>query len=389
MTIQDDGLLSAYQASAEAPLGQAQCLPFAVYHDLSVYQLESQQVFHQQWVFACAEQQLANIGDYLAFNLAGEAVVLIRGKDNILRALSNNCRHRGTPLLDEGFGQIEKLIICPYHAWAYDDVGTLKAAPFTQDSNLQKNEHCLPKFHVECWLGLVFINLSSNPSPLSERLDGLDEYLKIYQPQRFCQSYESGEEHWQANWKLAMENAMESYHLFKVHKTTLETVTPSKQAYYVAGDHNWSLGGGQMAHKPGKVMKFLMGDYPQAHDHYLLISLPPSFVGILTYDSFDWIQILPSSAQSCVVRAGGMAQKASRQTDKGTQDFVRAFFAEDKFICERIQQGMHSNKGKGGQLVEMEQILIDFRQFLASCLFNSSPHPFSQSAEAERFLQDP
>jgi len=242
---------------------------------------------------------------------------------------------------------------------------------------------------VECWMGLVFINLSTNPKPLGERLAGLEGYLKIYEPQRFTQGYESGEEHWQANWKLAIENAMESYHLFKVHKDTLETVTPSKQAYYVAGDQNWSLGGGQMAAKPGKVMKFLMGDYPEAHDHYLLISLPPSFVGILTYDSFDWIQILPTGEESCVVRAAGMAQKAGRQTDKSTKEFVSAFFAEDKQICERIQQGMHSKKGKGGQLVEMEKILIDFRQFLANRLFYSTPHDFSQSAQAQRFLQDP
>jgi len=384
-----DTLLSAYQASAQAPLGKAQCLPFGVYHDPGVYQLESQQIFHKEWVFACAQQRLANSGDYFAFTLAGEAVVLIRGKDNTLRALSNNCRHRGTPLLDEGFGQIEKLIICPYHAWAYDDGGMLKAAPFTQNSSLDKEQHCLPKFHVECWMGLVFINLSTNPKPLGERLAGLEDYLKIYEPQRFTQGYESGEEHWQANWKLAIENAMESYHLFKVHKDTLETVTPSKQAYYVAGDQNWSLGGGQMAAKPGKVMKFLMGDYPEAHDHYLLISLPPSFVGILTYDSFDWIQILPTGEESCVVRAAGMAQKAGRQTDKSTKEFVSAFFAEDKQICERIQQGMHSKKGKGGQLVEMEKILIDFRQFLANRLFYSTPHDFSQSAQAQRFLQDP
>lgn len=384
-----DALLSSYQASAQDCLPQAQCLPFVVYHDPSIYQLEAQKIFHQEWVFVCAQQQLANPGDYFAFTLAGEALAIIRGEDNTLRALSNNCRHRGTPLLDEGFGQLEKLIICPYHAWAYDDLGKLKAAPFTQDTPIDKAQHCLPQFHLECWMGLIFVNLADQPAPLSHRLEGLEKYLSIFEAQRFGECYESGAENWQANWKLAMENAMESYHLFKVHKDTLETLTPSKQAYYVAGSHNWSLNGGKMVDKRGKIMKFLSGDYPEAFDHYLLISLPPSFVGIINYDSFDWIQILPNGAQSCSVRAGGMAKSANRQVDKGTQDFVSAFFSEDKFICERLQKGMHSSHTKGGSLVGMEQILIDFRQFLGRCLFKSTPEEFSKTPEAQRFFQDP
>ena len=60
-------------------------------------------------------------------------------------------------------------------------------------------------------------------------------YAAVFEPARFSIALPSSSETWWANWKLAMENAMESCHLFKVHKETLETITPSKQAYYIAG----------------------------------------------------------------------------------------------------------------------------------------------------------
>ena len=67
----------------------------------------------------------------VAMDLAGEAIAVVRTSKGELVALSNICRHRGTPLLDEGFGMIEKNIICPYHAWTYSHEGDLKAIPFS------------------------------------------------------------------------------------------------------------------------------------------------------------------------------------------------------------------------------------------------------------------
>jgi len=380
-------LLQSYQQFSEAPLPEAQSLPFAVYHDKTVYETEAQQVFREDWVFACAEQQLPNAGDYFAFDLVGEAVVIIRGADGQCRALSNICRHRGTPLLDEGFGNVERHIICPYHAWSYKDTGELKAVPYPGEIKVDKQAHCLPRFHLQTWMGLLFINLSANPYPLVERMEGIDSYLSVFKPERFTQGYTGGTEHWQANWKLVMENAMESYHLFKVHKETLETVTPSKQAYYIAGSSEWSLTGGKMVDTRSRLEKWLMGDGPEAYNHYVLVSLPPSFVGIMTYESFDWIQILPDGPEGSIIRSAGIAESSGQYDDRLMQEFVEAFFAEDKWICERVQKGMHSRLGSGGKLVGMEKILVDFRQFLASRLFGSDVDAFSETTEAERFLR--
>ncbi len=365
-------LLSLYQQQAAAPLAQAKALPFGVYHDEAVFQLEADKVFRRDWIFVCAEQALSQVGDYFAFELAGEAVVLIRGKDGQLRGMSNNCRHRGTPLLDDGFGRMGQNISCPYHAWSYDDKGTLLGVPMPGKVNIDKAQHCLPQFRLEVWLGLVFINLDSEAESLSQRLAGIDKYISVYEPERF-DSYDGGlMEHWQANWKVAMENAMEAYHVFKVHKETLETVGPTKLSYYVAGSAQWTITGGQPSEQPGKLTKWLRGNYPEAYDHYLVITLAPSFVAILGYDSLSWIHVLPDGSENCVVRSGAIFPKSMFKEGKQSKAFTEAFFAEDKWICERVQRGMHSTMSKGGTLVELEKSVVDFHHYLALKLWHQS-----------------
>lgn len=379
-------LLSTYQETAQASIEAAVSLPFAVYHDSQVFDLEVSKVFHQEWVFACAEKQLANPGDYFVLDLAGESVAIIHGKDGRIRALSNLCRHRGTPLLDEGFGNLERNIVCPYHAWTYDDNGQFKGAPFTGDIVVDKQKHCLPEFSCQSWKGLLFVHLGEPQQTLAERLEYLDDYLAVFEPERFDKPYVGSEESWQANWKLAVENAIESYHLFKVHKETLETVTPSKEAFYVCGSSEWSITGGKMKDQRGTLLKWFTGDYPEVYNHYLLVFLPPSFIGILTYEGFDWIQILPQTPTTCAIRSGGMSAYQLTPKETAESQFADAFMAEDKVICERVQRGMQSRLAKGGKLVSMEKILVDFRQFLANRIFNTVPDDFIESPKVDLFL---
>lgn len=381
--------LNVYRQACAETMENAQCLPFTAYTDLAVYELEKQALFHNEWVVACAEVQLPEPGNYFAFDLAGEPVVIIRNKSGALKALSNVCRHRGTPLLDDGFGSIAEQkgnIVCPYHAWTYSDEGELKAVPFSGDVEVNKHDHCLGKYSVDTALGLVFVFLGEKPYPLQERLEGLNAFLDVYEPQRFTQGYVGTKESWQCNWKLAMENAMESYHLFKVHKDTLEPTTPSKQAFHVAGSSEWSLTGGKINLKQNPIAKWLSPTYPEAYEHYLLVSLPPNFVGVLTYDSFAWIQVFPTSTDTCEIRSGGLTEGSSGRNKVIKDDRVEEFLKEDKWICERVMKGMRSSLQKGGKLVSMEKILLEFRQFLGNRLFDLKATEYTESERAQLFL---
>lgn len=379
-------LLSRYRQKAQASMFEAEALPFAVYHDKGVSELEADKVFRCDWNFVCAEQALAEAGSYYAFELAGEAIVIIRGQDDNLRAMSNNCRHRGTLLLDEGFGVAGKSISCPYHAWTYDDKGSFKGAPMPGKVTIDKQAHCLVQFRLETWHGLLFVNLDEQADALSERFKGIEKYISIYQLERF-NSYSPGEqEHWQANWKVVMENALESYHIFKVHKETLETLSPTKLAYYVAGSASWTITGGKLVDDAGKISKWLRGKYPPAYDHYQVIVLPPSLVMILDYGSLSWLHVLPEGDETCVIRSGSIFPKSVFKEDQQSQAFTQAFFQEDKWICERVQKGMHSKIGKGGKLVEMERSVVDFHQYLAARLFAADTDDFYEDENAGLFI---
>jgi phenylpropionate dioxygenase-like ring-hydroxylating dioxygenase large terminal subunit len=381
-------LMSTYKESASSTLEQATCLPLAVYHDPSVFDAEMRGVFLNDWVFACAETTLVNAGDYFALDIAGEPIAIIRGQDTELRALSNICRHRGTPLLDLGFGQIAKNIVCPYHAWTFDDTGAFKGAPLTGDININKQTHCLPSFAVASWYGLVFVNLSDSPCSFSEKVEGLSDYLSLFELERFSHAYQMPAEHWNSNWKLAVENGIESYHLFKVHKETLETTTPSKQAYYVAGNAEWSLTGGAIKDDRGALRKWLSSSYPEAYNHYLLLFLPPSLIAVVTYEGLNWIQVLPEGPEHCSIIPGGLSEHPVKDFKSSGFQFTEAFLKEDRVICEWVQRGIHSRKSKGGKLVSLEKILVDFHQYLANRLFQSVTDEFIETEQAVRFYRE-
>lgn len=379
-------LIELYEATAKQPLATAHSLPFGVYNDAEVAQLEAQNIFHQDWVFVCATGQLAQPGAYFALRLAGEAIALVHGKDGHIRAMSNNCSHRGTPLLDEGYGHIEKNIVCPYHAWTFSDAGELKGVPFDAQKCVHKQQHELPKYALQEWMGLLFINLANQPSDLLASFDKINPYLKHFDMQRFKQAYGGAIEHWNSNWKLAVENGIESYHLFMVHRNTLEITTPSKKAYYVAGHADWTITGGAMeGMEQGTLSKWFTGARSEALNHYLLVFLPPGFIGILTYESFDWISVMPDGPEHCTVYVGGMAETAPGAGDKQANEFAAQFLQEDKDICERVQKGMGSRHHQGGKLLDMERIVIDFHQYLAKHLFKSPTCAFREADAADMF----
>lgn len=373
-----------YHDCAKQSLSDAQSLPFTAYIDSEVYNLESSKIFHNDWVFVCAEHELSESGDYFAFSLANEPIVVIRGDDKELRGLSNVCRHRGTILNDEGFGNTKRFV-CPYHAWTYTDQGKLMGVPHVGSIDIDKSKHYLPEFTLEVWQGLVFVSLKTDISSIAERYAGILPYLKTYQIERFKKPVTGEIEHWNANWKLAMENGMESYHLFKVHKETLETITPTKQSFYVEGSSNWTITGGKIAGSSNKLWDLFSSNESKIYENYLLISLPPSFIGILDYDSFTWISILPKNKTECWVRSGGISL-TDKSSDSSEKEFVNAFFAEDKAICERVQKGMLAKHSRGGKLVELERVVVDFHQYLSTKLFDEKPSKPFISDEAQLFI---
>ena len=351
-------------------------LPFRAFTDPDVLALENERLFRGDWVAVCAAAELAEPGDYFALSIGEEPVAIVRAADGTLRALSNVCRHRGTPLLDAGRGRVKSLV-CPYHAWAYGLDGAFRGAPHTGDVTIRPEAHALPTFRTEVWAGVVFVNVDGRAAPLHERLAGLDRQLEGFGLDRYdTASGGNLSETWQANWKLAFANGIESYHLFQVHAETLEKVSPTRSAYYVAGGPEWTVtaGGSRGDPQPYPGEPASLGAFERSH--YLLVSIPPSFVGTVTREFWGWITIQPEAPDRCSVVSGALvpralAELAGAEADTGA-DFATAFLAEDREICERNQRGMTARHSSGGRLVELERIVGDFHRYLGARLLGAS-----------------
>ncbi|MGI9433171.1 MAG: aromatic ring-hydroxylating oxygenase subunit alpha [Myxococcota bacterium] len=358
------------RAATLAP-GPGVALPFFAYTDPSVHELEMERVFRGDWVAVCAAAELQDPGDYLALTIGGEPVALVRGDDGELRALSNVYRHRGTLLLDPGRGHVSSLI-CPYHAWAYGYDGAFRGAPHTGNVEIRAKDHSLPSFRTETWAGVAFVNVSGDAEPLADRFAGMAPHLSNFGIERFTHSVgDVAAETWNANWKLAFENGIESYHLFKVHRDTLEKLSPTRGAYYVEGSPSWTLTAGAVHgdSRPRSGEPESIGAFERSH--YLLVSLPPSFVGVLTRDSWGWITIHPEETNRCSITTGALVAEASAAAGSEAGDFTEAFLAEDRWICERGQRGMQARHSHGGSLVELERVVGDFHRYLGRQLFGA------------------
>ena len=338
-------------------LDPARALPAVTYRSPEWLAAEKENIWHGDWVFAITEDALPASGDQFPVLIGDQPVILLRNRSGDLVALSNLCAHRGTLLVEERTNA--ERIQCPYHAWTYDDAGRLIGVPFGPREVIDRASHCLPKYRVESWHGLVFVSLNHEVEPLATRYAALEPHVAARGIDRLRhQSDWQTTDTWKCNWKVAITNAMESYHLFKVHPTTLEPYTPTKGAYYITGSARATATGGTY----------------KDEDDYLLISLPPGFVGVFTKDSFIWQAVHPDGVGRCTVRTGGAFASSADggvlgslgnwfNWVVGAGDTRPDFLAEDKAICERIQRGF-SGDFAPGQLLPVERVVADFGHYL-------------------------
>jgi len=364
--------LEALRSHVKGPDLAVRALPFTAYRSPAIYAAERQRIFHSDWIAVCAAQELAGAGEYVAFRVAGEPVVVLRGRDGELRAFANVCRHRGTPLFVDGRGRADR-IVCPYHAWSYDDHGSLIGIPHAGDVEIDRERHGLVRFGLELWAGVVFVNLDRDAPPLAPQLGGMASFLRNHELDRyrFAGPWRQPEL-WNANWKLVLENGMESYHLFKVHPGTFEPNLPTRGVRYLGGGPRWSITTGTMAMDvgPRAAMPARAGDFER--NNYILVSIPPSFVGLLTLNNWAFIAVWPCDNEHTAIVQSVLTVARPSWFDKiAYSAFTNAFMQEDRTICERIHSGMQAEHSSGGQLVPIERVIGDFHKYLALRLFES------------------
>ena len=189
------------------------------YTDPVVFETEKAGLLARTWQFGCHSADLAGPGDYATFEIAGESLFAIRGRDDKIRVFYNVCQHRAHQLVS-GSGTT-RVVVCPYHAWTYELTGALRSGPNIRAvEGFDRSDVCLTEVRAEEFLGFVFVNLDPDADPMDTWFPGarqeLEEWVPHWQELKPLEWVEVPEN---CNWKVSVENYSECYHCALCHPT--------------------------------------------------------------------------------------------------------------------------------------------------------------------------
>lgn len=195
----------------------------AAYAAADVFAEEQQRLFSSAWHWVCPLRDLARAGDQVAVQIAGVPIVVRRDDDSI-KGFVNVCAHRHCQIVRPGCSHAERLR-CPYHGWEYGPDGRLARLPDGGSfAGLDARSIGLVPVRVDVVGPLVFANLETSAPPFLTSLGGLqDEFQRFFGHHRVVGVWST--EH-DVNWKVIVENAVESYHVPLLHPSTFEDFRP-------------------------------------------------------------------------------------------------------------------------------------------------------------------
>ena len=232
-----DALLADFDAAA--PLHEATTIPGSWYTDPRIERLERSAVWGRNWQMVARASQLTSPGQYVTAVVGSEPIVVVRGRDSVLRAFYNVCRHHAAAVCTQPEGHAENLR-CPYHGWTYGLDGRFKSAPELEGvCSFDPAENSLVPISVDTWENFVFVNLDLHAPTLTEHLGGLVERVR---PLALSQLQFAGRREWiiPCNWKVFVDNYLDGgYHIPFLHRSlnsilsfkeyTIETFEPHRR----------------------------------------------------------------------------------------------------------------------------------------------------------------
>ncbi len=220
-----------------------------VFTDPEIFELEQKYIFERTWIFLTIESQLPNPGDFITTWIGRTPILVTRDAKGKLNAFSNVCRHKGSVVQRADKGNA-KYHVCNYHGWAYDPTGKIvdvkehKAGQYSPAFDAA--EHNLePLAKLESYNGIVFGSMSPNVPPLDEYLGEIRFFLDLvmeqgpkgmeFVPGRAAYTF-------QANWKMQMDNGLDSYHLGSTHASFADVIQRRRkgEGHQEARQYDWT-----------------------------------------------------------------------------------------------------------------------------------------------------
>jgi phenylpropionate dioxygenase-like ring-hydroxylating dioxygenase large terminal subunit len=358
---------------------QHRALPAWVYRHAPLTPLEVERVLRPSWQIATHESAVPMPGDYTTVDLGPDRIVVLRDRDGQIRAYHNVCRHRGARLLD-GSGRCAGVVTCPYHGWTYQLDGRLTGVP-SRDlyGDLDRGSLGLKPVHVDRLLGFVFVCFGDvAPAPLKTTFAPFLEELAPYRIEEMVPLGPVGFEDWDVDWKLAVDNYLESYHVPIGHPGLFRLCRPDyedqKAAPMIGRGTGWirdvpSPRWSERAYQQLLARTDLRLP-PSCHRAWRHYSFLPN-LGLDVYpEQMDFFQVLPLGPGRCRIRYGLFGLPDERREVRVLRRLSNRINAsinrEDRDLCMRVQRGLESPSYTPGPLSGLEYWMIEFHQMLAS-----------------------
>lgn len=363
------GITPTELARVAAPLEKAWTMPPAAYTDPALYEMEKTRILQKSWIPVGRVDQVSNPGDYLAFTLLDQPLVLVHGHDGEIRVMSRVCLHRAAPVV-EGAGN-RKLFTCPYHAWSYKTDGSLVRAPLMDGADGFDEKSCsLPQVRTELWNGFVLVNLDPDAAPFAPQVEGFARFFENYRLDELAivETLEF-DSHW--NWKVLVENFMEAYHHIAIHSTTFEPVYHARDSRIPDADGPYSI-----LHMPSEQEHESLSGLPmieglegsQQRDLFATVIFPFFLLGIQS-DIVAWYQVLPLAHDRLTLKIHLCVPASARDLPDFAKmrdtmsEMVGVIHQEDIGANDLVWQGLTAPMTRQGRLSPLEKSIWELNQW--------------------------
>lgn len=190
------------------------------YYSKEFMKLEWERLWPRVWLLAGVTSDIPESGDYTVFEHGHEEFIVVRQKDDGIKAFYNVCPHRGNKICLNERGSVDKFT-CAFHSWQFECTGKLARITDEETFNPKLVAHRPGLTEVRCDQigGLIFINMDGKAPPLRDWLGLPPGYIEDYQIDKM-HAVRHVRSEWMANWKTGVDAFYETYHLPHIHPQT-------------------------------------------------------------------------------------------------------------------------------------------------------------------------
>ena len=356
--------LRAALATVRRPVAEARGLPNPLYVDAAAHEIERRRVFLEGWAAIGHGKDVPEPGDALPIDHVGVPLLLVRDKDGALRLYQNICRHRGMILVEEK-ANFQGVIRCPYHSWCYSLDGKLRATPHVGGPGLNSSPAIdraktgLVEVPMGVFMDTVFANVSGTAEPFEAFVAPLRARWAEFADQPLFHGGPSSSFTLDVacNWKLAVENYCESYHLPWIHPG-LNSYSRLEDHYHIEVQGEFS-GQGTVVYNPRLDPELAFPNFPGLSDKWdtgaEYIALYPNVLLGVHRDHVFAIRLEPKGQGRTVEHieiyyTTEEAARSDRFADLRARnaELWKSVFVEDVFVVEGMQKGRGAPGFDGG-----------------------------------------